>query len=68
MSDEPLRIFKPRDKETPCEHWIDCYKNSEWCIELDHYGDPIFQFFCGNHKDRFVREYNKGLQNEQREN
>lgn len=68
MSKEPLRIFKPRSKETPCEHWIDCYKNAKWCIELDHYGDTIFQFFCESHKNRFVREYNKGANHEQREN
>lgn len=56
------RIFKPRDKNSLCDHWIDCYKRAEWVAEVDDEGDLIYLFFCEHHKNEFVGTARQALQ------
>lgn len=44
-----MRIFRPRDKNQSCVHWVDCYKNAEWAVEFDSAEGSYFEFYCDKH-------------------
>lgn len=54
MTNLSFKIFKPRDKDVSCEHWIDCNKKAEWCTEHQSSEGSYFQFFCKEHLDRLI--------------
>lgn len=50
------RLFKPRDKDVDCEHWVDCRQKAVWAAEIEIEDRSYFEFFCEEHKEKFVKE------------
>lgn len=57
-----LRIFRPRQKDISCVHWIDCYKKAEWCVEYPSEEGLYFDFFCDEHLKKLTKQKEKQVE------